>query len=124
MDPAFETPSASGITRRACLAQVGAVVGSTLLPIPSRQADAAPARKIRVAAIFTAFTYRSHAHVILENFLKPYLFCGKLIEPPMEIVSLWGDQFPEGEMSRQVAQKFQIPLVPTIREALTLGGKR
>lgn len=123
MNFALEKSSKSGITRRACLAQAGAVVGSTLLPSPLRRAGAAPAKKIRVAAIFTAFTYRSHAHVILENFLKPYLFCGKLIEPQMEIVSLWGDQFPEGEMSRQVAQEFKIPLVPTIREALTLGGK-
>jgi hypothetical protein len=123
MDPAFENSSTSTITRRACLAQAGAVVGSTLLPVSSLQAGAAPTRKVRVAAIFTEFTYRSHAHVILENFLKPYLFCGKLIEPQMEIVSLWGDQFPEGEMSRQVSEEFQIPLVPTIREALTLGGK-
>lgn len=80
------------------------------------------ARRVRVAALFTAFTYRSHAHVILENFLKPYLFCGELITPPMEIVSLWGDQFPEGEMAQRVSEEFKIPLMPTIREALTLGG--
>ena len=42
----------------------------------------------------------------------------------MEVVSLWGDQFPEGEMARQVAQEYKIPLVPTIREALTLGEKK
>lgn len=78
--------------------------------------------KVRVAALFTAFTYRSHAHVILENFLKPYLFRGEIIEPQMEVVSLWGDQFPEGEMARRVSEEFHIPLMPTIREALTLGG--
>src|SRR5262249_51339185 len=33
-----------------------------------------PAARPKVAAIFTEFTYRSHAHVILENFLEPYLF--------------------------------------------------
>lgn len=91
MDPAFEKPSANSITRRACLAQDGDVVDSTLMPIPSMQANLAPETKIRVAVIFTAFTYRSHAHVTLENFLKPYLFCGKRVEPQMEIVSLWGD---------------------------------
>ena len=36
-----------------------------------------PSRKLRVAAVVTEFTYRSHAHVILENFLEPYLFNGK-----------------------------------------------
>lgn len=80
-------------------------------------------RKVRVAAIFTEFTYRSHAHVLLENFLQPYLFCGRRVDPPVEVVSLWGDQFPAGEMARQVAKDYAIPLVPTIREALTLEGR-
>ena len=36
-------------------------------------ARAADAKRPRVAAVITEFTYRSHAHVILENFLEPYL---------------------------------------------------
>jgi len=102
-------PRRAGITRRTCLAQAGAVVGSTLLPVPSLRASADPIRNT-CSGDLSAFTYRSHAHVILENFLKPYLFCGKLIEPQMEIVSLWGDQFPEGDMSEgkghPVAKRF------------------
>ena len=39
-----------------------------------------PARPI-VAAVFTSFTHRSHAHVILENFLQPYLFNGRRPAP-------------------------------------------
>jgi hypothetical protein len=27
--------------------------------------------KLKVAAVYTAFTHRSHANVILENFLEP-----------------------------------------------------
>lgn len=112
------------MTRRECLTRAATLMGgaSVLKPYPFE--DEEPVRKIRVAAIFTAFTYRSHAHVILENFLKPYLFCGSVIEPQMQIVSMYGDQFPEGEMARQIAQEFKIPILPTIREALTLGGKK
>ena len=115
-----------GFSRREWLSTVGtaaaAMLGSSTLLSPLRAADS-PGKKIRVAAIFTEFSYRSHAHVILENFLKPYVFCGKLVEPQMQVVSLWGDQFPDKELSHQVSKDFQIPLVPTIAEAMTLGGK-
>ena len=36
--------------------------------------------------MLTEFTYRSHAHVILENFLEPYYFNGKLTESGMDVV--------------------------------------
>ena len=78
--------------------------------------------------MITEFSYRSHAHVILENFLKPYLFNGELIEPGFEVASLYVDQFPDGEMSRGVAREYHIPIYPTIAEALrwaeTAGRRR
>ena len=45
---------------------------------------------IKVAAILTCFRHRSHANVILENFLEPYLFCGRRVDPRKEfrVVSL------------------------------------
>src|SRR4051812_34190518 len=95
-----------GISRREWLGQAGvaaaAFMGGSLLPQATLHGAPDSGKKVRVAAVFTEFSYRSHAHVILENFLKPYLFCGKLIEPPVEVISLWGDQFPEKEMSHQV----------------------
>ncbi|MEX0937925.1 MAG: twin-arginine translocation signal domain-containing protein [Pirellulales bacterium] len=78
----------------------------------------------RVAAIFTSFTYRSHAHVILENFLLPYLFNGQRTEPGVEVVSFYADQLPDGDMSRDIARQFDIPMYGTIAEALTLGGDK
>jgi len=90
----------------------------------SRSAHAAPDNKrLKVAAVMTEFTHRSHAHVILENFLKPYLFNGQFVEPNFEVTSFYVDQFPEVEMSRDVAREFGIKIYPTIAEALTLGGK-
>ena len=81
-------------------------------------------RRPKVAAIFTSFRYRSHAHVILENFLEPYLFNGRRIEPLVEVVSFYADQFPEHDMARETAKSYGIPIYPSIADALTLGGKK
>jgi len=104
-------------------AQLGvAALGAASLPSWARAktADVRP----KVAAIITEFTYRSHAHVILENFLKPYLFNGQTIEPGFEVASMYVDQFPEVEMARTVSQEYKIPIYPTIAEALRLGGDK
>ena len=87
-------------------------------------ARAASSRRRRVAAITTEYSYRSHAHVILENFLEPYLFNGKLTEPGMEVVSLYVDQVPANELSRAISAKYRIPIFKTIAEALCCGGDR
>lgn len=112
-------------SRRAFLKQTSAyglvAAGATIWP---RAVAAAPETiRLKVAAVITEFTYRSHAHVILENFLKPYLFNGEWVEPNFEVTSFYIDQFPEGEMSRDVAGEFGIKIYPTIAEALTAGGK-
>jgi hypothetical protein len=118
-------PTSLATSRRAFLkrtSQYGLLAaGAAAWP---RAAFAAPdARRLKVAAILTEFTHRSHAHVILENFLKPYLFNGQWIEPNFDVASFYVDQFPEGEMSRDIAREFGITIYPTIAEALTLGGK-
>jgi hypothetical protein len=107
------------ISRRSFLA---ASTGAALAP-ELWSADP-PARRIRVAAVYTVFRHRSHAQNILENFLQPYLFNGKIVDPGMDVVSFYADQrVPEGDRTDEVARKFKIPVHKTIREALTLGGK-
>ena len=76
----------------------------------------------KVAVVYTVFTYRSHGHVLLENFLKPYLFNGKLTDPGVDVVSFYADQRPSGDMTPAVSKEFKIPVFKTIREALCLGG--
>jgi hypothetical protein len=83
-----------------------------------------PPGNLRVAAIVTEFTPRSHAHVILENFLEPYLFNGKKTDSRMDVVSLYVDQFPTRDMARDVAKSYGIRIYPTIAEALRVGGDR
>ncbi len=84
------------------------------------KADDAPRPKI--AIVLTACFYRSHAHVLLENFLEPYLFCGRLLKPSVDVVALYGAQFNRDDMLQRIADDYRIPLYPTIGEALCRGG--
>lgn len=112
----------SAPSRRDLLRAAGSAVAVGVFPL-RLFGEPAPARP-RVAAVFTDFRYRYHAHVILENFLEPYLFCGKETDPGCDVVSFYADQFNPGDMARDVAKQFKIPIYPTIREALCLGGDR
>jgi hypothetical protein len=83
----------------------------------------ADAPRPKVAAIFTEFRFRSHAYNFLINLMGKYLFRGQRIDPGVDVVSLYADQFPAGDMARETSQKYKIPLFPTIDQALCLGGK-
>ncbi len=95
------------------------LTNADVLPMPN--ADETVVRRPRVAAVVTAFYHRSHAHAILENFLEPYLFCGRRVDSPCEVVSLYVDQFPHNDMARAVARQYNLPLYDTIAGALCLG---
>lgn len=124
MAPADNFPHGS---RREFLRNGAALAGLALAPplTAVRGLAAAPAApaKLRVGAVVTEFTYRSHAHVILENFLERYYFNGQPTDSGCEVVGLYVDQFPEREMGREVAAAYGIPIFPTIEGALTLGGR-
>jgi hypothetical protein len=110
-------------SRRRFLTQaLGTTVGLLTTPIPI-VAVSSP-KRLKVAAIVTEFTYRSHAHVILENFTEPYLFNGEWIDPGVDVVSLYMDQVPANDLGRAFAEKFHIPIYKTIKEALCSGGDK
>lgn len=80
---------------------------------------------MKIAAIVTCLRRRSHAHVILENFLEPYLFNGRKIQPDCQVVSMYADQLaPKGGMAREVAKRYGIRMYPTIAQALCHGARR
>jgi hypothetical protein len=109
------------LSRRQFLSVTGAASAAAAFPECMRADE--PARRPKVAAIYTLFRHRTHAHVILEKFLRPYLFNGKTITPPVEVVSFYADQIArDGDMTQEVARQFKIPVFKTISEALTLGG--
>lgn len=85
---------------------------------PGRQPNSPP----RIAVVNTICFPRSHAHVILENFLEPYLFCGKLIAPPVQVASLFCEQYPANDIIKKIAADYKLPLYNTIAESLCCGG--
>jgi len=116
----------SALNRRAFLRRAGlGIGGASVLPaLNGREAGAVQASRPKVAAIVTEFRYRDHAHVILENFLEPYVFNGKRTEPGFEVAGLYVDQPASDDMVRDVAKAYSIAVYPTIAEALCLGGDR
>ncbi len=121
-DAAGSVPLA--LSRRRFLAQTSLLGGCALTGgLRLAAADDAPPRP-KVAVVFTAFAYRLHAHVLLENFLQPYLFNGQKTDPGVDVVSFYAAQFPKDDMARDVAKQFNIPIYPTIAESLCLGGQK
>jgi hypothetical protein len=107
------------LNRREWIAAAGAMA------LAARSSLATDKPRLKVAAVVTEFTYRSHAHVILENFLEPYYFNGELTDSGMDLVSLYCDQTPAGrDMSRDAAQTYGFTIYPTIAEALRCGGTK
>ena len=86
-----------------------------------------PRRRPRIAVVYTVCYHRSHAHVLLENFLTPFLFSGTLTEPAVEVASLYADQRSRDpsapDLTDDITRIFRVPLYKTIGAALTLGGR-
>ncbi|GIX07351.1 MAG: hypothetical protein KatS3mg115_1754 [Candidatus Poribacteria bacterium] len=79
----------------------------------------------KIAAICTVYYKYSHAQHIVDRFLESYGYAGKYYRPERcRVVSLYVDQFPENDLSRERSERFGVPIYPTIAEALTLGGER
>jgi hypothetical protein len=80
-----------------------------------------PAPTKSVAGITTVYHEWSHADVILGKLLEGYLYDGGE-KPSLRLASLYVDQFPKGDLSKDLAAKHGFRLCKTIPEALTLGG--
>jgi hypothetical protein len=74
----------------------------------------------RVAAIVTEYRKWSHADVIVGKILEGYNYDGK-DGPNMRVVSMYVDQFPERDMSRDLAKKFKFTIYKNIADSITLG---
>jgi hypothetical protein len=77
----------------------------------------------KIAAIITEYRPLSHADVIVGKILEGPLYDGK-DKPDLQVVSMYVDQFPDNDMSRELAKKHDFKITTTIEEALTLGGNK
>lgn len=76
-----------------------------------------------IAAICTVYHKYSHSQHIADRFLEGYGWIGRHHHPPMDLVSMYVDQTPEGDLSREREERFPLlTIYPSIGEALTQGG--
>jgi hypothetical protein len=112
-------PEPFEISRRALLAGVPA---AALLTLAEGRA-AEPARRPRIAVLVTEVRKLSHGEVILDRFLEGFGWEGEHYHPPVDLVALYVDQTPAGDLSRERAARFsQLKIYPSIAQALCLGG--
>ena len=77
----------------------------------------------KIAGIVTEYRKYSHAQHICDRFLEGYGWNSRHHHPPMDLVSLYVDQRPEGDLSQDRATRFpHMAIYPTVADALTLGG--
>lgn len=80
-------------------------------------------KRPKIAAVVTEYRKFSHGQHIVDRFLEGYGWNSRHHRPEMDVVSLYVDQFPEGDLSGDRVARFpSMKLYPTIADALTLGG--
>ena len=121
-------PAASHPSRRMFLQQValgGLATQATLSLTPQSVVSAAPAQPgppKPVAAILTHYFTGSHADVLVGKILEGWRKDGGP-GPALSLKAMYVDQFHNNDVAREMAKKHNVPIVNTIEEALTLGGK-
>ena len=74
----------------------------------------------KIACIATVVHKFAHAQHFIDRFLEGYGWNGTHHRPPMDLVSLYVDQTPQGDLSRDRARRFPtFKIYPTVAEALT-----
>ena len=117
------------ISRRqfiATAAQTGlsaSAVGSlALMGVPvSAEVLRKSSRPKRIAILATEVRKYSHAQHFIDRFLEGYGWHGRHHRPPMELASIYVDQFPEDDLTRDRVRRHRVKVFPTVAEALTLG---
>src|SRR6266446_1197827 len=79
--------------------------------------------KKKVAAIITEYRRWSHADVIIGKILEGYNQDGGA-GPNLTVASMYVDQFPANDMSRDLAKKHGFKIYNSIPDALTAGGRQ
>lgn len=78
-------------------------------------------RRPRVALITTIVRKFSHGQHFVDRLLEGYGWHGEHRQSPLELVSLYVEQFPENDVSRERSRRRGPRLYPTIAGALTCG---
>jgi hypothetical protein len=95
-------------------------------PLPlSRTRPGKPSTQGRkpLAVISTVYRPLSHAYHIAGRFIHGYVRGGELHVPRHYVHSLYVDQTPENDLSREVGKEHGVHVTRSVADALTSGGK-
>ncbi len=109
------------VSRRTVLASVPAAAALSLVGADAPQ----PQRRARIAVLVTEMRRNSHGQVIVDRMLEGYGWESGHHRPQVDVAALYVDQFPEGDLSRERAERHgELRIYPSVAEALCLGGDR
>jgi hypothetical protein len=77
-----------------------------------------------VALLATEVRRHSHAQHFIDRFLEGYGWNGRWHHPQVQLVSLYVDQFPDGDLAHDRSVRFGVPIYPSVEEALGRGGSK
>lgn len=109
------------ITRRQFM---GTVAGGAVAAPALWASAAASAPRKKIAFLGTSVYRHSHAQHFLDRLAAGYAIGGRWVAPPLDVASVFIDQFPENDIARQRIAKYGLTQFPTVTEALTLGTPR
>lgn len=78
----------------------------------------------RLAIVTTIYRYLSHGQHMGDRFLVGYPYGGVWRKPNIQVVSLYVDQRPDGDLSEARAKEFNFKVYPTIAETLRCGAQK
>ena len=128
-DQPVKTTSSEGasakISRRSILSAGSAVAMTGLAGKAHHAFGKQSTKRPKIAALVTEYRKYSHGQNIVDRFLEGFGWESSWHRPEMDVVSLYVDQFPESDLSRErVARYPHLKIYPTIAEALTLGSSQ
>ena len=81
-------------------------------------------RQKRIAILATEIRKYSHAQHFVDRFLEGYGWHGRHYRPQVELASLYVEQSPENDLTRDRVRRHRVKVFPTVAEALTLGRSK
>jgi len=75
----------------------------------------------RIAAILTEYRPLSHADVLITKLLEGYDLFYTRLEPGISVASIYTDQVPANDLSREMASRHGVPIYPVERTLLVTG---
>lgn len=76
----------------------------------------------KIAAIITTYFQHSHADVIATKYMKGFPTDEGHRMPRVDLASIYLDQIDSRDIGVGLAEEHEVPIYPSIRQALTLGG--